>query len=1400
MASTYDKKFKTTETTKAADAEVVSDPIELGPRTKNHILTVTTDSSLSGTVDVEMEMSPDGTNWCPAVSRTVSGGASSSTGDVIGNEESVKLTPDVGEFKNKHARGGLNFDVSGNTVTPDGSGARDLMHQHISVNKSFNYSQWFKTSENPTTTYKPVLFRHGGYDNFTNAKTVQLTNSNTQNLVAAGIPTNENAIQIPDNNQNVPTAVIDTDASYNDSPFYVSTDSSPTQDFPDVGDGFGISFWIKWVSKGGGTSWLFNEVFKHTFTDGSYFTIRNTHRGDQSAGVRHLRVQYVAPNGSDYFLAEHNVNSYTDGNWYQFVVAVKGTGTNGQLTPTSSTSTNDMKLYVNGSEQTPVLGQSSTVPTFDSSSTKTIDTFKIGMKAGTLSATGDVYQLDDVAYYRGELNATTVASIYANRKNVTEATLPSGTVLTALWKMGDGTNDVISPVTSMSIRNQIATNDIRLIDGGSTNQPSFISLTASDGPFQSLANNFEDYFDTDSNLSISGWFKTTDTGFLFSNTEGAAATGLDMQVNASDMTLTLEDGSATRQLQASVDVNDGEWHHVVVTKTIGVTPVVKIYIDGEESASTTLATISDTHLRGANGFTLLGDGQENAGNSSPSVTDASKLQATLSNWSIHSEILSANAVKQVYSNGHVRNIKNLPSVTASSIVSWWQLNDASTPQDDLAGANDLAFLQVESANEKAAQTSTTITASTRDFVSTTASSLFGGTSLPAYNGAWSLSFWVNIPSNGTGSQFDTIIGEADSVETRKHFKIYQLNSALAFSMTFLSNALDLTVPFTTYNTWKHVTITKASGTPGTSTVAIYIDGVAQTVSVGYNDDNPSRGTADNWNTTNDSTITIGGQSWAYNSASSGAYAGVRSGRAFKVDSLAGYSKELSSSEVETIYNSGSYLDPSTLASSYNVESCFKFGDYSSDVTTGTIAIYDGVGGTGVLGIGTSNDQSIITLTSSDAIYAVSSITDLTTKLVNSDGATYVNGAINGNAMTMSLTKSFNFTTNKWVSTADQDTALCLSFNGFEEQAEYFALWKCSQTIAGSVIDICDGNWHNVILSYRGRNDLAGDNVSEGDTVKFGPGPADSLPFNWAVSYDGQPLTAINDGSGADYIGGNNTISTDTYNSVSYNVGFNIYNRHLRYETSNTEEEYKPHAQFSAGIHEVVGVNNNNAFQGYVDETSFHSDTWWVDQAGTSVTTLINAEKPATIYGSTTALDNRQGASTEYPEGKPYPLLNPEKLTTSGLAADIEGTNQYINPNRYNVSTNPNGGLEGWWRWGDTPGDCSITINDVKDHTDGINARDIDAFGIVTADRQVMTSADSIFLADSTASSGGGTTISFPQVKIEGIQQGICNLSNINSPLLQFVRVKIKGAGSMDLGEGKGQARLNYTNRRRRRKK
>ncbi len=279
MASNYKKKFKTTETTKAAGAEVVSDPIELSPRTKNHILTVTTDNSLSGTVDVEMEMSPDGQNWCPAVSRTVSGTGASQTGDVIGNQESVKLTPDAGEFKNKHARGGLNFDVNGAVVTPDGSGARDMMQQHIDVSKSFNYSQWFKTSEAPTTTYKPVLFRHGGYDDFENLKVVQTdSNTTTQNLSVVNF-VNGNYLRT-----SAPTSytnsVLDTSGGTVHSPMYSASNQSNTADiFSTSAGSLSIGFWFR-NNLVATSSTKYKSIVQFTLSNG--WNVELALRGDSS--------------------------------------------------------------------------------------------------------------------------------------------------------------------------------------------------------------------------------------------------------------------------------------------------------------------------------------------------------------------------------------------------------------------------------------------------------------------------------------------------------------------------------------------------------------------------------------------------------------------------------------------------------------------------------------------------------------------------------------------------------------------------------------------------------------------------------------------------------------------------------------------------------------------------------------------------------------------------------------------------------------------------------------------------------------------------------------------------------------------------------------------------------------
>ena len=126
-------------------------------------------SSVSGVVDVELEMSPDNQNWCPAVTKNItSGSGSSGAGDKVTNLEYVKLTPDTNEFKNKHGKGLLKYDNTGALV--ETGGTRDFMHQFIAANKNFNYSQWIQTNEQPSATYKPVLFRHGGHDDFSNAK------------------------------------------------------------------------------------------------------------------------------------------------------------------------------------------------------------------------------------------------------------------------------------------------------------------------------------------------------------------------------------------------------------------------------------------------------------------------------------------------------------------------------------------------------------------------------------------------------------------------------------------------------------------------------------------------------------------------------------------------------------------------------------------------------------------------------------------------------------------------------------------------------------------------------------------------------------------------------------------------------------------------------------------------------------------------------------------------------------------------------------------------------------------------------------------------------------------------------------------------------------------------------
>jgi len=652
MASNYKKKFKTTETTKAGGAEVVSDPIELGPRTKNHILTVTTDNSLSGTVDVEMEMSPDGQNWCPAVSRTVSSSAASQTGDVIGNEQAVKLTPDAGEFKNKFAKGGLNFDVNGNTVSPVGSGDRDFMHQHIGTNKSFNYSQWFKTSENPTTTYKPVLFRHGGYDNFTNAKVIQTdSNTTTQNLTEQIDSSNTKYARTPGNTP--------AEGMYSQTTFTNNKGWFPTYD-DSTRSGGTVHWWtqtdsaISFWHKGDKTQSSQQMIMYQYYHDhgAPFHSTYDTWEGQFFIYFQYNKL-YVQRANRDYQRSgswgaggwkSFDVSNANSTDWHHYVINIPQ---NASLYTAITNST----LSINAGNTT--VGTTATqAGTYDPDSaaltvvnagilsrlpgaSTTPNTFP---NIGTTQYTADI---DELSTWRKSLTSQEISEIYnsGNYFNVMDSSCAS--YLERHIRCGDEAGDGASLYDAVS--------GTSFLDSHNGTDVTY-THNASDPIYYQGGAKSGNIFTTTSNLSISGWFKTTldATGVLFSNTEGAVTDGLKMEVNASNMVLTLIDSSQT--ITAATDVNDGEWHHLVVTKPSGITPTIKVYIDGSESVSTTVTTISNDDLKGGNGFTLLSDGQNNAHNASPASTDSSKLQASISNWSLHSEVLDANADLMEYQN------------------------------------------------------------------------------------------------------------------------------------------------------------------------------------------------------------------------------------------------------------------------------------------------------------------------------------------------------------------------------------------------------------------------------------------------------------------------------------------------------------------------------------------------------------------------------------------------------------------------------------------------------------------------------------------------------------------------------------------------------------------------------
>ena len=252
------------------------------------------------------------------------------------------------------------------------------------------------------------------------------------------------------------------------------------------------------------------------------------------------------------------------------------------------------------------------------------------------------------------------------------------------------------------------------------------------------------------------------------------------------------------------------------------------------------------------------------------------------------------------------------------------------------------------ANEKyyKASTATGLTDAVRDLVlaGTNKNPFADNNNMPSLGDAFSMSFWLQVPS--TASTFDPVIAFSAN-DTRKHLKIFHLNGKFTVGITAPLSAVDYSFSHTTYNTWQHFVITKKAVAPRNPNydstdyfLQVYIDGTPQNPSVSFWDNSPAF-TTTLWDNESVSEVYISGP--ARNYGTNNAYASSKSGRQWKVDELAFYSKELSQSEVNTIYNSGTTKDLMDLNSSFNLSKYFRFGDHASDVTTtGSIECYDEV--------------------------------------------------------------------------------------------------------------------------------------------------------------------------------------------------------------------------------------------------------------------------------------------------------------------------------------------------------------------------------------------------------------------------------------------------------------------------
>ena len=683
------------------------------------------------------------------------------------------------------------------------------------------------------------------------------------------------------------------------------------------------------------------------------------------------------------------------------------------------------------------------------------------------------------------------------------------------------------------------------------------------------------------------------------------------------------------------------------------------------------------------------------------------------------------------------------------------------------------------------------------------------------NKNWSLSFWIKTTSTGIGHNL-FITGnnsnhylqstyENGLIKMYKHLGgVGTSNGVAYFSHTAIKD-----------DAWHHITYsykgTNAAGTDirtaneswffdpitnGTTTsindagITVYIDGVRAAY-----DASTSSGATEFINNTGQNFAPDGGfgefiflgqdASQYWKDAPAGDYA-----------CLAIHDETISSAKAVTLYNSGDAYD---LRSDSNT---IVFLDFADETAAAAIPSANNPltnsGGSSDASNHTCNVQSFsddeytTTSASSETIYKNTITTTYSPILFRCGGKTAVPDF--GEGLTLSLTDKVK-TDGTWNTSGGENPHLLLSFDGFENDAAQWLAWKCTQDIdndaATADVNFLDGAWHNLVISYRG---VTVSNAGSVGTLRglFSKSVTGDLDNSHLVlTIDAKPLYHIN---------GNKSVDAAKVKDGAGFAYIDMLPQHLR----NVSDTYVRTSFLGSGLYtELYGATGDSpyAYQGDCDEISFHKDTFWKDPGTPGIVCGCPLE---VLYG------NNSERTTAEP-GIPHDLMDPSTVQTdpvTTLTAYLEPFPTGVERCNENIAThttkticdngtaahsvvvgtgdgsvgNTNflastGGLELWYRWGDTPADCAICVKDVREtETTGATTRGGEIKGdLSTSDLTKMTGAagETVYKAGGGA---GGTQKDHVVFTQDSVSAGPHLVTHLNLPHLHYLRAVYTGDG------------------------